>query len=81
MATVYFPEQMLQATGGVRQMDVQAKDYRELVQRVAERFPSVRHAIEHDMSVAIDGEIVFEPFIEALTPRSEVHFLHRIAGG
>lgn len=81
MATVHFPEQMLHATGGVQRMDVPAKDYRELVQRVAERFPDVRQAIEHDMSVAIDGEIVFEPFLEPLTPNSEVHFLPRIAGG
>ncbi len=81
MATVYFPEQMLRATGGVQRIDVPAKDYRELVQRVAERFPALRQAIQEDMSVAIEGEIVFEPFLESLTPRSEVHFLHRIAGG
>jgi hypothetical protein len=34
-----------------------------------------------NMAVAIDGEIIHDPFLEAVGPDSEVHFLFRISGG
>ena len=81
MAVVFFSEQMLKSTGGVQRMSVAADTYRDLVERVSERFPELRAALTTDLSVAIDGEIIYEPFLEKVSPNSEVHFLHRISGG
>ncbi len=81
MAVVFFSEQMLKSTGGVQRMDVVADTYRDLVERVAERFPDLRDALTTELSVAIDGEIIYEPFLEKVSANSEVHFLHRISGG
>ncbi|MCH8257301.1 MAG: hypothetical protein IIA75_05285 [Proteobacteria bacterium] len=34
-----------------------------------------------NMAVSIDGEIIHDPLLEAVSPESEVHFLFRISGG
>ena len=81
MATVFFAQPLRQFTAGVESIEVNAEDYRELVNRIAERFPDIRHTLAEEVSVAIDGEIIHEPFLEAVGPRSEIHFLHRISGG
>ena len=81
MAVVFFSEQMLKSTGGVQRMSVVAETYRDLVECVAERFPDLREALTTSLSVAIDGEIIYEPFLEKVSANSEVHFLHRISGG
>lgn len=81
MATVFFAQPLRQFTAGVESIEVNAEDYRELVNRIAERFPAIRHTLAEEVSVAIDGEIIHEPFLEAVGPRSEIHFLHRISGG
>ena len=81
MATVFFAQPLRRFTEGVEFIEVSAENYRDLVERIAERFPTIRHTLQEEVSVAIDGEIIHEPFLEAVGPRSEVHFLHRIAGG
>ena len=81
MATVFFAPQLRRFTDGVESAQVSATNYRELVERIAERFPAIQHTLQEEVSVAIDGEIIHEPFLEAVGPRSEVHFLHRISGG
>ena len=81
MATVFFAQPFRQFTAGVECIEVQAENYRDLVQRIAERFPDIQQTLAEEVSVAIDGEIIHEPFLEAVGPRSEIHFLHRISGG
>lgn len=81
MATVFFAQPLRQHTAGVERMQVNVDNYRDLVEHVAARFPALRHTLQEELSVAIDGEIIHEPFLEAVGPDSEVHFLHRISGG
>ncbi len=81
MANVYFSEQLQQRTGGVEQIEVFADTYRDLVAKVGERFPELYEDLAEHMSVAIDGVISHEPFLEPIEPDSEVHFLPRLAGG
>ena len=33
------------------------------------------------VAVAIDGDIIHDPFLDPVGPNSEVYFLHRIEGG
>jgi hypothetical protein len=81
MASVFFSQPFRQFTGGIERLDISARDYRELVARIAERFPELRQVLAEEVSVAIDGEIIHEPFLETIGPRSEIHFLTRISGG
>jgi hypothetical protein len=45
------------------------------------RWPGLRAAIEEDMAVVIDGDIIDTPLLEPLAEDSEVHFMARLGGG
>lgn len=81
MAIVHFSQNLRRFTGDVERLEIVADDYRELVEKIAQRFPELKKTLADDVSVAIDGEIIHEPFLERVGVNSEVHFLHRISGG
>ena len=81
MATVFFPDHLTRYTAGTRQIDVAASSFRELVAVLDARFPGIEAQLMGKVAVAIDGDIVHDPLLEAIEPDSEVYFLHRIEGG
>ena len=81
MAKVFIPDHLAQVTGDVRELDVVAASFRELVQKLDAQFPGAANAIMGKVAVAIDGDIIHDPFLDPLETDSEVHFLHRIEGG
>ncbi len=80
MAHVVFPNHLLSYTGGEREVDVSAANFRELLEALESRFPGSREALGKS-AVAIDGQIYQDAFIEPLEPHSEVFFMQRIEGG
>lgn len=80
MARVVFPDHLLQYTGGVREIDVRAADFRELLIDLEARWPDASPVLEK-CAVAIDGQIYQDAFLEPLGPDSEVFFMQRIEGG
>jgi len=80
MAQVSFPDSLLELAGGVREVDVPAENYRDLVRALDERFAGMSEALD-EMAVAIDGQIYQDAFLEPLEPNSEVFFMQRIEGG
>lgn len=81
MATVFFSSGLRRHTGGRDRVVIEASSFRELVSALEARFPGLREPIQEGVAVAIDGEIIQEPFLEPIQPGSEVHFLPRISGG
>jgi hypothetical protein len=81
MAKVFFPDHLARYTDGVRQLDVAASSFRELVVRLDARFPGIAEELLGKVAVAIDGDIVHDPFLEPIGRDAEVYFLHRIEGG
>jgi hypothetical protein len=81
MARVHLPQALDPLTGGVRELAVEAADYRGMMQALDAEFPGVRAAIDGDMAVVIDGDIIDQPLLEALRADSEVHFIARLGGG
>jgi molybdopterin converting factor small subunit len=81
LATVFIPTGLRALCGGEDRVEVVASDVRELIARLAERFPGVRERLGEAVAVAIDGEIVQDPLLEPVGPESEVHFLPAISGG
>ena len=80
MVRVVFPDHLLTYTGGEREVDVPARNFRELLEALEARFPGSRQA--HGKSaVAVDGEIYQDAFLEPLAPGAEVFFMQRIEGG
>ncbi len=80
MARVVFPDHLLQYTGGVRELEVIAADFRELLIDFEARWPDAS-AVLQKCAVAIDGQIYQDAFLEPLEPDSEVFFMQRIEGG
>lgn len=80
MARVCFPENVLPYTAGVREATVPATNYRDLLTALELRYPGIREKLDK-ASVAIDGLIYQDAFLEPLARDSEVHFLPRIEGG
>lgn len=81
MAEVHLPERVAPITGGTLRLHVEATDYRGMIAALEARFPGLAEALEADHAVAIDGDIIDQPLLEALAPDSEIHFLARLGGG
>ena len=81
MARVLIPDHLASVITGARELEVIATTYRELVEKLDERFPGAADAILGKVAVAIDGDIIHDPWLDPLEPDSEVCFLHRIEGG
>jgi molybdopterin converting factor small subunit len=66
---------------GVERVELAARDVRGVVAALEERYPGFQERLGDRFAVAIDGEIVQEPWLEVVPTGSELHFLPQIAGG
>jgi hypothetical protein len=74
------PDHLLTLTGGEREAEISAKNFRELLMALEERWPK-SSAVLAKCAAAIDGQIYQDAFLEPLGPDSEVFFMQRIEGG
>ena len=87
MATVYIPTMLLPVTGGVKQVQVEAANVRQLINGLEEQFPGIKDRLMEDnevrsnLAVSIDGEIARMGLLERVRENSEVHFVPAISGG
>jgi hypothetical protein len=81
VAKVFFPDHLTQYTAGLRELEVRAASFRDLVAQLETRFPGISNVLIGKVAVAIDGDIIHDPFLDPVGPDSEVYFLHRIEGG
>ena len=81
MARVFFPDHLRQYTGGVAELAVSAANFRDLIEELSRQFPAITENLVGKVAVAIDGDIIHDPFLDPLDANSEVYFLHRIEGG
>lgn len=80
MVRVVFPDHLLTSTGGEREVEVDAGNFRELLEALEARFPGSRETLVKS-AAAIDGQIYQDAFLEPLESGSEVFFMQRIEGG
>jgi molybdopterin converting factor small subunit len=71
----------LRAFTGVERVALAARDVRSVVKELDARFPGFAERLGPRFAVAIDGEIVQEPWLEPVPSGSELHFLPPLAGG
>ncbi len=87
MAQVYIPAQMRDLSQGVERVEVDARNVRQAIAALDERFPGIAERLTHDgrlrpgLAVSIDGELTNQGLLARLSPESEVHFLPAIGGG
>ena len=80
MASVIFSSELQRLTGEAA-TTVTAKNYRDLVIELVQRYDALDEDEIFKMAVAIDGVIIQDPLLEPVSESSEVHFLFRISGG
>ena len=81
MAHVTFITSLVQFTGGVRTLEVEAATVQRLFAILSEKFPELAPHLEASVAVAIDGQIYQEALFQSIGPDSDVHILPMIAGG
>jgi len=81
MAHVTLIGNLRQYTGGVADLDVDARTVRQLFQALGARFPDLLPHLETGSAVAIDGQIYQDALFQEIAADSEVHILPQIAGG
>lgn len=69
------------ATGGLKSVEVDAKNTRELLIALSEKYPALGPIIESGVSVAIDGLIYKEAWFTPINPDSEVVLMPFMKGG
>ena len=71
-----------QFTDGNNDFEIVAPSVRSLIRELDNRYPGLGTQIsDGTLSVAIDGDIYQDAFLEELHPDSEVAFLPKIGGG
>lgn len=63
------------------EVEVEAKDVRELLNRLATTYPGLKPQIDRGVSVSIDGLIYANTLTAPIEPDSEVVLLPRLVGG
>ena len=87
MATVFIPTMLQPMTGGVKQVEFEAGNVRQVIDGLDLLYPGIKERLVEEgrirpsLAVSIDGEVARMGLLEKVGPRSEVHFVPAIAGG
>ena len=81
MIQVAIPSALQPLTRGIEQVEIAARDVGGAIAVLDARFPGFAAALGRRFAVAIDGDIVHDPWHEPLPAGSELHFLPALSGG
>ena len=81
MAHVVLSGTLKQLAGGVSEIEIEARDVRQLLRALGERYPALGPHLDSGYAVAIDGEIFQDAWFAPIGPDSEVHLVPAIRGG
>lgn len=69
------------AAGGHSKVEIEARNIRELLKRLSERFPGLEPFVDRGIAVAIDGTIYRDTWSKDLPAGAEIYLLPRLTGG
>lgn len=87
MVTVFIPTMLQPMTGGVKLLDCEASNLRQVIDQLEQSFPGIKDKlieegrIRPNLAVAVDGEVARMGLLEKVGETSEVHFVPAIGGG
>jgi molybdopterin synthase sulfur carrier subunit len=87
MATIFIPSMLQSLTGGAKQVDCDARNVRQVIERLEALYPGIMERLVEDgeirpnLAVAIDGDVAIMGMLEKVGENSEVHFVPAIGGG
>ncbi|MCZ0953183.1 MAG: MoaD/ThiS family protein [Chloroflexota bacterium] len=87
MARVFVPTMLQATTGGVKEVEVTARNVRQVIEQLDEQFPGIANRLMEDgeirsnLAVAVDGEVARMGLMERVGENAEIHFVPAIGGG
>ncbi len=72
---------MKSAAGGCEELEVEAKDLRQLLAALEEKYPGLAPQIKRGVAVSIDGQIYRDSLFKKLPQDAEIFIIPRLAGG
>jgi molybdopterin converting factor small subunit len=69
------------ATEGKDEVEVEAANFRQLLDQLSTKYPGLRPQIERGVSLALDGRIYREAWFTEIGPHSEVVLMPYMTGG
>lgn len=82
MARLILSGDLQKLTGGESVLEIDARDVKQLLRMLSERYPELAPHLEQDsFAIAIDGEIFQDVWFAPIGPDSEVHLIPAIRGG
>ncbi len=87
MVRVFVPTMLQTATGGVKEVEVTARNVRQVIEQLDEQFPGIANRLMEDgdirsnLAVAVDGEVARMGLLQRVGEDAEVHFVPAIGGG
>ena len=87
MAKIFIPTMLQSLTAGVKQVDLEARNIRQVIERLDEMYPGIKDRLVEDgeirpnLAIAIDGDVAIMGLLEKVGENSEVHFVPAIGGG
>ena len=71
----------LKDLAGESEVQLEARDVRQLLRALGERYPALAPHLADGYAIAIDGEIFQDAWFAPIRPDSEVHLVPAIRGG
>jgi len=87
LAKIFIPTMLQSLTAGVKQVDLDARNVRQIIERLEELYPGMKDRlveegeIRSNLAIAIDGDVAIMGMLEKVGENSEVHFVPAIGGG
>ena len=87
MATIFIPSMLQSLTGGAKRIDCDARNVRQVIERLEELYPGIKDRLVEDgeirpnLAVAVDGDVATMGMLQKVGENSEVHFVPAIGGG
>ena len=87
LLTVFVPTMLQTMTNGVKQIDLEADNVRQVIDRLETLYPGMKDRliesgqIRSNLAVAIDGEVARMGLLEKIGEAREIHFVPAIGGG
>jgi molybdopterin converting factor small subunit len=69
------------AADGKAEVEVEARTFKELLDRLVERYPGLEPQVQRGVSLALDGVIYREAWFTEIGPDSEVVLMPYMTGG
>jgi molybdopterin synthase sulfur carrier subunit len=87
LAKIFIPTMLQSLTAGTKQVDFEARNIRQVIEKLDEMFPGIKDRLVEDdeirpnLAIAIDGDVAIMGMLEKVGENSEVHFVPAIGGG